>query len=188
GHRQQAIGHRKRKERSEDRRRRGRGRRCHTKLNARSLQMSGKPDRFRDDGYKTRHSDLSACITSTRAARAAGNMEATTATASSTTEATTTGKAPGICTSRKYLPARRASTNPNAAPARTPAIAITAPSVMTPLRIRFGSDPSARRMPNSRVRALTEKASTPATPTTAINNATAANTLNTSEFKPCHVI
>ena len=38
-------------------------------------------------------------------------------------------------------------------------------------------------MPNSRVRALTENASTPATPTTAIANATAANTPNTSEFK-----
>src|ERR1700746_1092867 len=37
-------------------------------------------------------------------------------------------------------------------------------------------------MPNSRVRALTENASTPATPTTAMTNATAANTPNTTEF------
>src|SRR5437660_5947439 len=64
-----------------------------------------------------------------------------------------------------------------------PAAAITAPSRITPLRSRCGSDPSASRMPNSRVRALTENASTPPTPTTAIANATAANTPNTSEFK-----
>src|SRR5262249_6763226 len=43
--------------------------------------------------------------------------------------------------------------------------------------------PSASRMPNSRVRALTENASTPATPTTAIASATAANTPNTTEFR-----
>jgi hypothetical protein len=38
----------------------------------------------------------------------------------------------------------------------------------------------ARRTPNSRIRALTENASTPATPTTAINSATPANPPNTS--------
>src|ERR1700691_2759273 len=38
-------------------------------------------------------------------------------------------------------------------------------------------------MPNSRVRELTEKASTPATPTTAMTNATAAKTPETTEFK-----
>ena len=62
-------------------------------------------------------------------------------------------------------------------------VAITAPSVTTPLRRFCGCEPSARRMPNSRVRALTENASTPATPTTAIGSATAANTPKTSEFK-----
>jgi glycogen debranching enzyme GlgX len=129
------------------------------------------------------HSERNACITSTRAARAAGSTDAITATAISTNAETNTGNAPGILTSRKYLPAKRASTNPNAAPARTPAAAITVPSAITPLRSCCGSDPRASRMPNSRVRALTENASTPATPTTAIANATAANTPNTSEFK-----
>src|ERR1700722_11991794 len=131
------------------------------------------------DGYSERN----ACITSTRAARAAGSADATSATAISPNAETNTGNAPGIFTSRKYLLAKRASTNPNAEPARTPAEAITVPSAITPLRSRCGSDPRASRMPNSRVRALTENASTPATPTTAIANATAANTPNTSEFK-----
>jgi len=114
------------------------------------------------------HSERSACITSTRAARAAGSTDAITATAISTNAETNTGNAPGILTSRKYVPAKRASTNPNAAPARTPAAAITVPSAITPLRSCCGSDPRASRIPNSRVRALTENASTPATPTTAI--------------------
>jgi hypothetical protein len=65
----------------------------------------------------------------------------------------------------------------------TPAAAITAPSVITLLRRLFACSPSASRMPNSRVRALTENASTPATPTTAIARATAANRPNTTEFK-----
>ena len=129
------------------------------------------------------HSDRNACITFTRAARAAGSTEAITATVISTNAETNTGSVPGILTSKKYFPAKRASTNPNAAPASTPAAAITAPSWITPFSSRSGYDPRASRMPNSRVRALTENASTPATPTTAINSATAANTPNTSEFK-----
>ena len=40
----------------------------------------------------------------------------------------------------------------------------------------------ARRMPNSRVRALTENASTPATPTTAMSSATPANPPKTKAF------
>jgi hypothetical protein len=47
------------------------------------------------------HSERSACITSTRAARAAGSHDATTAAVSSTSAERTTGKAPGIFTSRK---------------------------------------------------------------------------------------
>ena len=46
--------------------------------------------------------------------------------------------------------------------------AITAPSRSTRVSRCRGADPIASRMPNSRVRALTENASTPATPTTAI--------------------
>ena len=42
-----------------------------------------------------------------------------------------------------------------------------------------GCDPTASRMPNSRVRPLTENASTPATPTTAIGSATPAKTPKT---------
>src|SRR6266849_4268844 len=47
------------------------------------------------------HSERSACITSTRAARAAGSDEATTAAVSSTNAERTTGKGPGIFTSKK---------------------------------------------------------------------------------------
>jgi hypothetical protein len=46
-------------------------------------------------------SDRSACITSTRAARAAGRMDATIAAASSTRPEAITGSAPGIRTSSK---------------------------------------------------------------------------------------
>ena len=45
-----------------------------------------------------------------------------------------------------------------------------------------GADPTASRTPNSRVRALTENASTPATPTTAISSAMPANPENTKAF------
>src|ERR1700677_1349135 len=111
------------------------------------------------------HSERKACITFTRAARAAGSTDAITATAISTNAETNTGKAPGILTSGKYLPAKRVSIHPNAAPARRPSAAIVVPSAITPLSSRCGADPRASRMPNSRVRELTEKASTPATPT-----------------------
>ena len=47
------------------------------------------------------------------------------------------------------------------------------PRASTPISRCRGSEPMASRMPNSRVRALTENASTPATPTTAISSATA---------------
>src|SRR3970040_5647 len=49
-----------------------------------------------------------------------------------------------------------------------PAPAIVAPSLSTRASRSFGSEPIARRMPHSRVRALTENANTPATPTMAI--------------------
>ena len=52
----------------------------------------------------------------------------------------------------------------------------------TPVRIVRGCDPTASRMPNSRVRPLTENASTPATPTTEIASATAAKPPNTIAF------
>ena len=47
------------------------------------------------------HSERRACMTSMRAARAAGSQEATTAAASSTNAERATGKAPGIFTSKK---------------------------------------------------------------------------------------
>ncbi len=47
------------------------------------------------------HSERSACITSTRAARAAGSIEAATAAPNSTNAETITGNAPGIFKSPK---------------------------------------------------------------------------------------
>ncbi len=56
-----------------------------------------------------------------------------------------------------------------------PTVAISAPSTRTWRTTCARDEPSASRTPNSRVRALTENASTLATPTTAISSATAAN-------------
>ncbi len=63
-----------------------------------------------------------------------------------------------------------------------PTTAMTAPSRKIRVSRCRGADPMASRMPNSRVRALTENARTPATPTTAIVSATAANPPKTSAF------
>src|SRR5581483_6848551 len=125
------------------------------------------------------YSDLSACMTSTRAARAAGMNDASTAAASSTTAAPAIGIAPGICICCSRLAMTRAPAHPAAAPTATPISAIAAPSVTTLVRMRLGCDPTARRMPNSRVRPLTENASTPPTPTIEIARATIANPPNT---------
>jgi len=57
------------------------------------------------------HSARRACMTSMRAARAAGSHDATTAAVSSANAERPTGKAPCIFTSRKQLPAKRAATN-----------------------------------------------------------------------------
>ena len=78
----------------------------------------------------------------------------------------------------------RASTKPPTAPATTPAPAITAPSPSTRVSRWRGADPIASRMPNSRVRALTENASTPATPTTAIASATAGEAAEHERVQP----
>jgi hypothetical protein len=56
-----------------------------------------------------------------------------------------------------------------------PISAIAVPSDNTCLSNAWGGHPTASRMPNSRVRVLTEKASTPAMPMTAINSAIPAN-------------
>ena len=64
-----------------------------------------------------------------------------------------------------------------------PPPAITTPSLSTPVSRWRGSEPIARRIPNSRVRALTENARTPATPTTAMSSATPANPPNTKAFR-----
>ena len=61
-----------------------------------------------------------------------------------------------------------------------PIVAIARPSDTTRNTRSPGADPTARRTPNSRVRALTENASTLATPTTAISNAMPANPENTN--------
>ena len=58
-----------------------------------SAVTGGSPSTF--------HSERRAWMTSMRAARAAGSQEATTAAATSTNAERTTGKAPGIFTSKK---------------------------------------------------------------------------------------
>ena len=61
---------------------------------------------------------------------------------------------------------------------------MSAPSDSTPTSRWRGDEPTASRTPNSRVRALTENASTPATPTTAISSATPANPESTKRVQP----
>src|SRR5712672_4661336 len=80
-------------------------------------ESSQKPVLFGDSSFGVAgnrpfdgHSERNACITSTRAARAAGSTDAIIATVISTNAETNTGNAPGILTSRIYLPAKRAST------------------------------------------------------------------------------
>ena len=62
-------------------------------------------------------------------------------------------------------------------------LAMNTPSLSTPVSNCRGADPMASRTPNSRILALTENASTPATPTTAIISATAAKPPNTSALR-----
>src|SRR5438093_1423899 len=71
---------------------------------------------------------------------------------------------------------------PPAAPIAIPMATIRRPSPSTPVNKRRGGEPIARRTPNSRVRALTENARTPATPTIEIASATPAMPLNTMVF------
>jgi len=66
---------------------------CSEAARIRSAVTGGSPCAF--------HSARRACITSMRAARAAGSHDATTAAASSTKAERITGKAPGIFTSKK---------------------------------------------------------------------------------------
>ena len=113
-------------------------------------------------------------MTSTRAARAAGRTDATTAAANSTIADSDHRQRARHRHVLEIAARQPRQQNPQAAPATTPAAAITAPSAITPRRRCRGCDPIASRMPNSRVRPLTENASTPATPTTAIDSATAA--------------
>lgn len=56
---------------------------------------------WKNRGAGKNHSERRACITSTRAARAAGSIEATTAAPNSTNAETITGHAPGIFRSPK---------------------------------------------------------------------------------------
>jgi hypothetical protein len=117
------------------------------------------------------HSVRSACIRSTRAARSAGIADKITAASSSTNAEPATGRAPGISRPPRRLPTSCANQNPQAKPRASPPMAMAAPSATTRISRCRGSDPTASRIPNSRVRPLTENASTPATPTTAMSRA-----------------
>jgi hypothetical protein len=63
-----------------------------------------------------------------------------------------------------------------------PIAAIVVPSLSTRVSSCRGGQPTASRIPNSRVRALTRKASTPATPTSAMSKAIPANAEKTNAF------
>ncbi len=63
-----------------------------------------------------------------------------------------------------------------------PAVTMTTPSLRTRVSSCDGVDPIATRIPNSRVRALTENANTPPTPTAAMSSAMPPNAENTNAF------
>ena len=102
----------------------------------------------------------------------------------STAAAPTIGTAPGIWISVTKLLTMRASGEAADRARDNPAHADHRALAKDSRQKGRGVDPIARRMPNSRVRALTEKASTPATPTTAIKSATPAKPPNTSALTP----
>ncbi len=151
------------------------------------------PDRATDPSVPFRPSDrsvrsrpyslLSACTTSIRDARAAGINDAMTAADDEHERGARRGHEAGQVhirhvsahEPRQREPAEHARDDPEGGDHS--ALASTRAS-----RCR-GSEPTASRMPNSRVRALTENASTPATPMTAMSSATPANTPNTSAFR-----
>src|SRR6185437_14052847 len=120
------------------------------------------------------YSARSASTALTRAARAAGTAAAMAAAATMTAADATRLGAPGIVMGPIQAASARAPPRKTTNPATTPSAAITTPSRTTLARILRGSAPSAIRMPNSRVRPLTENPSTPATPITEISNATMA--------------
>ena len=96
------------------------------------------------------------------------------------------GSAPGRerghpgCSCRRPAPAA----SPPTTPAAMPTAAMTAPSRSTRASRWRGAEPIASRMPNSRVRALTENASTPATPTTAIEQRDAGEAAEHQRVQP----
>src|SRR5262245_34502754 len=134
------------------------------------------------------YSERNACTASTLAARAAGRADAITAAARITAAEAIKGNAPGDCSAPMYLPIARCKIEPARKPPTTPMLAITSPSERTLVRMLRGCAPRARRIPNSRVRPLTEKASTPATPTTEISRARVANPPNTMALSRSGVI
>ena len=84
--------------------------------------------------------------------------------------------------SRDSSPPRRQTRSRPRRPRRCRSATMTAPSDRTRISRCRGDEPTASRTPNSRVRALTENASTPATPTTAISSAMPANPESTNAF------
>src|SRR5262245_13834414 len=130
----------------------------------------------------------SAVIGSTAVARRAGTNAATTATATSSTADTTivAGSAGSTPNSRPFR--NRDSGIAAAPPTARPMSAMAAPSPRIIRRISTRWAPSATRMPSSFVRWLTEKASTPATPTVAMTSASAANSPMSVAFSRCGAI
>ena len=133
----------------------------------------------------TPYSDRSACITSTRDARAAGISDASTAARDQQRRRAGERQDPGHVhvgqvardQPRQHDAADRAGERRRRRPS---------PRLRRGCRSAAarGCRPIARRTPNSRVRALTENASTPATPTTAMVSATAAKIAEHQRVEP----
>ena len=128
------------------------------------------------------HSARSASTALTCAARRAGSKDALIAAPTMINADAPKESTPGIWMSATYRLITKSKATPNKTPAHTPIPAMVRPWNKTSLRMWLGFAPTAIRMPNSRVRPLTENASTPATPTTEISSATVANPPNTTAF------
>src|SRR5438309_1383 len=86
------------------------------------------------------------------------------------------------------LPISFASQNPEPKPRISPPIVITVPSAITPVNSCRGAEPTASRIPNSLVRTLTENASTPATPTTAMRSEEHTSELQSQFHLVCRLL
>src|SRR5439155_3386270 len=154
------------------------------------FQRPRRPARRLDDfrlqtsDFRLRTSNFYSCRSvtagSTRVARHAGSAHATSAADASTAAVTTNVTGSVGFTANSSVPRKRVRTAAAARPIATPAAVISSAPPRTSRTTSRVRAPSATRIPNSRARWPTEKASTPKMPTAASISASTANTPTSS--------